>query len=211
MSQVASSGLAHQQSPSVGASSGEHLELRYVALDQARRWEANPKMHSIDRLIRSIETHGFGDPPKFDATLDALVYGNGRTEALEQMRAAGKQPPRGIAVQEDGEWAVPVIFGVDAESHAHAVAWAIDHNNLGLLGGDLGFADLLQIWDEPGLQAVLTEVPDAGELLASLDPDDVAALLSGPDFEPVDEGEQSRLDEKKQVTCPECGHEFRPR
>lgn len=188
----------------------EQLELRYIALDQARRWDANPKRHDIDRLIRSIETHGFGDPPKFDATLGALVYGNGRTEALERMRQAGKEPPRGILALDSGEWAVPVIFGVDAESKAAAVAFAIDHNNLTLLGGDLGFADLLQIWDEPGLQTVLTEVPDAGELLTSLDSEDVDALLTGPDFEPVDANDQSRLDEKKQTTCPECGHIFRP-
>lgn len=189
---------------------GEQLELRYVGLSHARRWDENPKRHDIDRLIRSIETHGFGDPPKFDATLGALVYGNGRTEALERMRQSGSEPPRGILALDDGEWAVPVIFGVDAESEAAAVAFAIDHNNLTLLGGDLGFADLLQIWDEPGLQAVLAEVPDAGELLASFDGDDVAALLSGPDFEPVGEDEQSRLDEKKRIACPECGHEFKP-
>jgi len=189
----------------------EKLELRYVALPQASRWDANPKRHDLDRLVRSIETHGFGDPPKFDATLDALVYGNGRTEALERMRQAGKEPPRGILALDDGEWAVPVIFGVDAESKAAAVAFAIDHNNLTLLGGDLGFADLLQIWDEPGLQAVLTDVPDAGELLASLDTEDVAALLSGPDFEPVRADDQSRLDQKKQVACPKCGHEFQPK
>ena len=53
-------------------------------------------------------------------------------------------------------------------------------------------------------------MPDAGELLTSLDSEDVDALLTGPDFEPVDADDQSRLDEKKQVTCPECGHEFRP-
>jgi ParB-like chromosome segregation protein Spo0J len=29
-------------------------------------------------------------------------------------------------------------------------------------------------------------------------------------FNPVDESEQSRLDEKKKVKCPECGHEFTP-
>ena len=188
----------------------EQLELRYVPLSQARRWDENPKRHDIDRLIRSIKTYGFGDPPKFDATLDALVYGNGRTEALERMRQADQEPPRGILALDDGEWAVPVIFGVDAESEAAAVAFAIDHNNLTLLGGDLGFADILQIWDEEGLQAVLTDVPDAGELLTSLDTEDVDALLRGPEFEPVDVGEQSRLDEKKPVTCPSCGHEFRP-
>ena len=103
-----------------------------------------------------------------------------------------------------------MIFGVDAESTAAAVAFAIDHNNLTLLGGDLGFTELLQIWDEPGLQSVLGDVPDAGNLLASLDSEHVDALLGGPDFEPVDADEQSRLDESKLVTCPECGHAFRP-
>ncbi len=192
------------------AAAPEQLELRYVPLPQARRWDANPKRHDLDRLVRSIETHGFGDPAKFDSTLGALVYGNGRTEALERMQQAGKQPPRGILALADGQWAVPVIFGVDAESMAAAVAFAIDHNNLTLLGGDLEFTELLQIWDEPGLQAVLTDVPDAGELLASLDSQDVESLLRGPDFEPVAADEQSRLDEKKQITCPECGNEFRP-
>ena len=188
----------------------EQLRLEYVPLPQARKWDQNPKRHDFPALVRSIETHGFGDPPKFDATLGALVYGNGRTEALERMRQADKEPPRGILALDDGQWAVPVIFGVDAESEAAAVAFAIDHNNLTLLGGDLGFTELLQIWDEPGLQAVLENMPDAGALLASFDCDDVDALLRGPDFEPVTAEEQSRLDQKKQVTCPSCGHEFRP-
>ncbi|NJL26888.1 MAG: hypothetical protein HC897_02895 [Thermoanaerobaculia bacterium] len=191
--------------------SNERLDLRYIPLSQARRWDANPKRHDIPALMKSIETHGFGDPPKYDATLEALVYGNGRTEALERMQAEGKAPPRGIAVLEDGAWAVPVIFGVDAESRAAAVAFAVDHNNLTLLGGGLGLTDLLAIWDEQALQKVLSDVPDAGALLASLNSQDLDALLNGPTFEPAGADEQSRLDEKKLVTCPECGHEFRPR
>jgi|GEM_PF-2339868 len=186
----------------------ERLELRYVPLAQAKRWDENPKRHDLDALVRSIELHGFGDPPKYDATLGALVYGNGRSEALERMRREGKEPPRGILRLEGGEWAVPVIFGIDAQSHAAAVAFAIDHNNLTLLGGNLGLPDLFGIWDEAGLKRVLEEVPDAGPLLASLSTDDLAALLKGPDFQPATEGQQSRLDEKKKVTCPECGHEF---
>ena len=31
-----------------------------------------------------------------------------------------------------------------------------------------------------------------------------------PDFEPVGIDEQGRLDQKKKVICPECGHEFTP-
>jgi hypothetical protein len=187
----------------------ERLSLRYVPLSQARRWDANPKKHDLAALVRSIETHGFGDPPKFDTILGALVYGNGRTEALERMRQTGKEPPRGIGLLDDGEWAVPVIFGLDAASKAAAVAFAVDHNNLTLLGGGLGIEDVLQIWDEEGLQRILREIPDAGDLLASLSPTDLDALLSGPEFDPVGSDDQPRLDEKAMITCPACGHEFR--
>jgi len=31
-----------------------------------------------------------------------------------------------------------------------------------------------------------------------------------PEFNPVDESDQPRLDEKKMVICPKCGHEFTP-
>ena len=188
----------------------EQLELRYVALSQATRWDANPKKHDLEALVISIETHGFGDPPKYDATLEALVYGNGRAEALETMRQAGKEPPRGIAVLEDGEWAVPIIFGVDAESHAAAVAFAIDHNNLGLMGGKLGFEDLLAIWDEEGLQAVLADTPDAAELLASFDQIEIQSLLEKSGFDPAPVTDQSQLDETEPLCCPECGHEWVP-
>ena len=188
----------------------ERLELRYVALSQAKKWDANPKRHDIPALVRSIEAHGFGDPPKYDTALEALVYGNGRAEALEVMRKEGKEPPRGIGVLEGGEWAVPVIFGVDSESRAAAIAFAIDHNNLTLLGGGLSIEDVLQIWDESALQRVLAEIPDAGALLASLDAADLDALLSGPKFDPVGEDGQPRLDEKKNVTCPQCGNTFKP-
>jgi hypothetical protein len=190
--------------------SDERLELRYVPLAQARRWDDNPKRHDLDALVRSIETHGFGDPPKYDATLEALVYGNGRTEALERMRAAGKEPPRGIGLLDDGTWCMPIIFGVDGQSRAAAVAFAIDHNNLTMLGGTLGLEELLGMWDEEGLQRVLADTPDAGALLASLSKADVDALLRGPDFEPTAGDSQPRLDEKKTVTCPHCGEEFKP-
>ena len=36
------------------------------------------------------------------------------------------------------------------------------------------------------------------------------AAVMVPDFEPVDESEQPRLDQKAPVVCPECGHEFVP-
>ncbi len=180
------------------AAPAEKLELRYIPLTQAKRWDKNPKRHDIPALMRSIESYGFGDPPKFDAKLGGLVYGNGRTEALETMRAAGKNPPRGVALLEGGDWAVPVIFGVDAVSHAAAVAFAVDHNNLTMLGGDFRFTDLVRLWDEEGLAASCSRrLPDASELLVWFSSEDIDSLLSGPNFEPATAEDQSQLDEKK--------------
>ena len=60
------------------------------------------------------------------------------------------------------------------------------------------------------------------ELLRQVSSDDqrVQAMLADlaeregiipPNFQPVGEDEQGRLDEKKKIVCPECGAEFTPR
>lgn len=86
---------------------GERLEMRYVPLSTAVLWEKNPKQHDMGAIIQSIEQNGFVDPPKFDAALGALVFGNGRTHALQIMARDGKDRPRGILENEGGEWMRP--------------------------------------------------------------------------------------------------------
>jgi hypothetical protein len=187
----------------------DRLELRYVPLDQATLWDRNPKKHDIGALVQSIERYGFKDPPKFEPKLKALAEGNGRSEALRILRDNGSPPPRGIAVSEDGEWLVPVLFGVDAVSRAEAEAYGVDHNQLTLAGGDFGPADAVRLWDEESFKGILLDLKDLDELPVSWGPDDAGMLLE-PAFDPVAPEEQSRLDEKKLVTCPECGKEFKP-
>ena len=186
------------------------LELKYVPLSQARRWDSNPKKHDLAALERSIRRHGFRNPPLFDATLGALVAGNGRSEVLERMMASDQDRPKGIGLADDGQWLVPVIFGLDAVSQAAATAFAVDANATVLLGAGLDLPGLLSIWDEEVLGQVLNEMPEAGALLESFNTADLDALLNGPDFEPMAAEEQPRLDRKKVISCPECGHEFRP-
>jgi len=53
------------------------------------------------------------------------------------------------------------------------------------------------------LKSIETENEAVAELVRSL-ADEV------PDFLPISEDEVPRLDEKKKVICPECGHEFTP-
>jgi len=192
----------------------ERLQVRYVALDTLAVWDSNPKKHDPEQLATSIRRYGFKDPPKFEPSLNGgrggIVEGNGRAEVLRAMREAGEEPPRGIGVDAEGRWLAPVLFGVDAASRAEAEAYGVDHNALTLGGSGLGAEDLLRLFDETALEALLRDAPDASDLLVSLDTGDVDALLQGPSYEPVSAEEQSRLDEKKMVTCPDCGKEFRP-
>src|SRR5437016_5363320 len=117
-----------------GLALDEALSIRYVHLSQALAWAwtDNPKLHDLPKVKESIRRHGFKDPPKFEPTLNAgaggIVEGNGRMQGLSEMHAAAEPAPRGIGVDDDGAWWVPVLFGVDAASQAEASSYGIDHN-----------------------------------------------------------------------------------
>ena len=157
---------------------GERLTLQYVPLREAVRWDDNPKRHDLAGLAASIRRYGFVDPPKFDAQLSALVYGNGRTHALEQMHEAGEEPPRGILVDGEGRWHVPVAFGLDQQSQAAAQALAVDHNNLTLLGGAFTGEDLARLYDSEGYACLLEQIHAEQTLPVTVAEDDLTRLLA---------------------------------
>jgi hypothetical protein len=132
------------------------IRLEYVPLSLALRWDwvENPKQHDIGGIIDSICRYGFRDPPEYDATLGAFVQGNGRVSALNQMWAKGMDVPRYIGLADGGDWAVPVLFGADAESEATARAYAIDANNLVVTGGDSGFWDIMNLYNKEQMAAI---------------------------------------------------------
>ena len=66
-------------------------------------------------------------------------------------------------------------------------------------------------WDFPALKDLLEGLDGEIDLtLTGFDTDAISELLFEPNFDPVGEDEQPRLDEKKKVNCPECGCEFTP-
>jgi hypothetical protein len=155
------------------------LELRYVPLSQAVLWDRNPKEHDIGGLTASIEKYGFRDPPAYDAALGAFVEGNGRIITLRMMHEQGHALPRGLAqVQDTGEWAVPVLFGVDAQSKAVAEAYAVDHNNLTMLGGEFAPWQVARMWRGDDYNALLQDLAQQSQLPVSVDGDDLDALLA---------------------------------
>jgi hypothetical protein len=136
------------------------------------------------------------------------VAGNGRTTALYRMYREGEPAPAGVLVDAgSGEWLIPMQYGVNAGSREQAEAFGVGHNTLPLLGGDVGVAELLGLFEEERLVTVLGSSIGAGVRVAGLDGDDLDALLNPPPpvFRKLDE---TAADGVPHVNCPNCGHSF---
>ena len=176
---------------------GEKMQLKYVPLAQVALWDKNPKKHDIGGLMQSIKRHGFVDPPKFDPSLNegkgGIVYGNGRSECVKLIKQeTPHEPPRGVLVDDKGEWFLPVLFGLHAESEAVAKALAIDHNNLTLAGGDFDMWDYAKMWNQESYAEVLRSLESADVPPITMSHEDIASYLrilsSGIEGKPFGEG-----------------------
>lgn len=126
---------------------------------------------------------------------------------------------KGLAVGPDGEWLMPVVFGGDAESRAQAEAFVIDHNNLTMAGGDFTAVDMARMYERESYLELLEGLRMEDEMPETVDEYDFSGMMESftdesdtPDFDPVGEDEQGRLDQfnekEMNCTCPKCGHEF---
>ncbi len=126
--------------------------------------EGNSKRHDIGTLHASVDRYSFRDPIAFDVTLNGgkggIIEGNGRLEMLCQLCEDGFDVPKGIKAK-DGEWYVPCIFGVDAESEQEAIAYSVSHNLSSLWGADdFSFLDSAKLFDDELLKSQLTDLAD---------------------------------------------------
>ena len=197
-----------------GQAATERLRLEYVPLDLAMMWDGNMKRHDVGSLVRSIERHGFKDPPKFEPKLNdgrgGIAEGNGRFEALGAMRRDGYPAPRGV-LDLEGAWHVPVLFGVDAASEAAAEAYGVDHNQITIMGGDFTLWDSLRMWDA-GFTNQLKRLAEIEEIPSSIDGDALDALLAATASPEPPEGwpeyDESVEGDVEWVECPKCGHRW---
>ena len=134
-----------------------------------RQHPSNPKDHSIDSIVRSIERFGYVTPGTIDERTGYFAEGHGRTKALAWMKQQGREPPARIDKRKD-DWYVPVYRGVSFNSDSELKAFLVAANRLTILGG----------WNEPELAALLQDLAaqDTALLEATgYDGDDLQTLL----------------------------------
>lgn len=158
-------------------------------------WLENPKLHDIGSICESISRYGFQELPKFDKNLPnssggmgAIKSGNGRVEALVVMeRSKDYSLPRGLAMVVDSkDWVMPLLVGTDGETMNAARAYAIDSNNLTMLGGDFTSWDVAGLWNKEGYEKLLRSLSDNKEdMPVSLPLEDFDALLTAWEKEEV--------------------------
>ena len=178
------------------------LHVRYVKVSDLVLWDKNPKKHDIDAIISSIKEYGFRDPPAWDYTLQALIEGNGRAESLYRMMNEGDDLPKGVAVdKQSGVWCVPILFGIDSDSLSQAERYAIDHNNLTMLGGDFNVFEISQMWDHDKYSKIMQSFLDEGDLPVSLDLDDARLFIDNfdLDFDSLDDATEESDNQEEDI------------
>ena len=80
----------------------------------------------------------------------------------------------------------------------------------GLAYADNRTSELDLSWNAEQVLADLNAGVDLSALWRQEELDSLLADIRPPDFQPVDESEQPRLDQKAPITCPHCGEEFIP-
>lgn len=154
----------------------EH-KLLWVNIREVKGADYNPKQHDIGTLHQSMDRFGFIAPLIRNEASGKLVGGHGRIETLRQKFSFKEKAPKGIKVDDDGDWYVPVITGIEFQTDAEADAYLIADNRLVELGG----------WELPELKELIEKIKvDTGTLDGiGYDEEDLQNLLE--DVEKLDE------------------------
>ena len=182
-----------------------------------KHYDHNPRKISkreFERLQDSLARLGDLSGIVHDLNSDQIVGGNQRVRALDLLgrepviTARFEKPTRTGTVAEG-------YYEIDGERYSYRqVYWdeaRCKEANItaNLAGGDWDW-DELSSWDVGDLSAwgfdpdTLHDWNDNAANLREMLESEV------PDFSPVPEGEQPRLDQKAPITCPHCGMEFIP-
>lgn len=161
------------------------IEMRLV--DDLVPFARNSRTHTPDQIAQvaaAMREWGWTNPVLVDEE-GTILAGHCRIMAARML---------GIAE-------VPVMVA-RGWSEAQRRAFVIADNRLAENAG----------WDAEALRVELHDLAAADFRLELIGfgEDELTLAMHDPDFQPASLEDQSRLDEKKRVECPACGHEFAP-
>ena len=146
------------------------IRVDYVPLSEVIGADINPKDHDIGQIYQSMKRFGFTSPIMMNEKTGKLLAGHGRLETLAMFKKSVDAPPERIRVrEEDGEWLVPVLRGINFDSDVEAQAYLLADNRLTELGGwhtDELVTSLQGILQEGGdLEGVGWDLDDVEDLI----------------------------------------------
>ena len=191
----------------------DKLAIEYCRLSDLVPLKSNSKKHATENTIALILEFGFKDPIGIDPSLNE---GHDRRAALLEIKKRNIKPPRGILTDKDGEWLVPVLIGVEAESEGKAVKYSILHNHSTIHGAGLDPIDELKLFDHDLLLEQAEYLDSEGENLGAIgDLNSILATLNVGDSD--DSGDEipddnQDIDEESlgetKHECPNCGFKW---
>jgi ParB family chromosome partitioning protein len=161
------------------------LNVRYLPIDTLIPYARNARTHTdeqVAQLAASLREFGWTNPVLVDGDA-GIIAGHGRVLAARKL----------------GMPEVPCI-SLAHLTPAQRRAYVMADNKLAEAAG----------WDSELLAVELADLKDGGFDLSMLGftSKELADALAIPDFHPGSEDEQGRLDVRKPIVCPSCGHEF---
>jgi hypothetical protein len=198
----------------------DKLAIEYCRLSDLVPLKSNSKKHATENTIALILEFGFKDPIGIDPSLNkgkgGITEGHDRRAALLEIKKRNIKPPRGILTDKDGEWLVPVLIGVEAESEGKAVKYSILHNHSTIHGAGLDPIDELKLFDHDLLLEQAEYLDSEGENLGAIgDLNSILATLNVGDSD--DSGDEipddnQDIDEESlgetKHECPNCGFKW---
>ncbi|MFB8025902.1 MULTISPECIES: ParB N-terminal domain-containing protein [unclassified Streptomyces] len=200
--------------------------ITYIPLTDLPPDPANPKRHEVERIIASIQDHGFIETPVVDERTSLTISGHGRRTALIEMQARGEPIPSGLLVDDDGGWLVPVTRGWASTTDRQAHAVLILLNRLPEAGGwdPAALAEILEdlVTSDTALFDSLGIADDEMErLLRQVDPEGLpqgpegadapdAERGAGDDYNDAEYANSGDTERSGTICCPSCGELFSP-
>ena len=143
----------------------------------------NMSKEQLDKLKESFKKNGFASPFSVWEDKEDLYCLDGHT----RVKAFNLLEDEGVIIPK----MLPANF-VDCKNKKEAKKAVLIYNSH---YADIDRDSMFEFVKDMDLDELNTEI-------------DIGIDFIVPDFMPVDMEEQPRLDEKKKVICPECGHEF---